>query len=101
VPSPTYTLVEPYTIGAMIIYHIDLYRIDSAEELHHLGFGDLTDGLLLIEWPEHAAGLMERADLLIELDIEGAGRVAELRALRERAADMVEQIRPSGDWATP
>ncbi len=37
VPSPTYTLVEPYQLSRGSIYHIDLYRISSEEELRYLG----------------------------------------------------------------
>ena len=45
VPSPTYTLIEPYEISGNLIYHIDLYRISSPDELEFLGWSDLADGL--------------------------------------------------------
>lgn len=94
VPSPTYTLIEPYDIDGRSIYHVDLYRISNTEELDYLGFDDLQDGLLLIEWPERAAGLAKRADLLIELDIDGQGRVAVLTPRTERAADLLQRMAP-------
>jgi tRNA threonylcarbamoyladenosine biosynthesis protein TsaE len=92
VPSPTYTLVEPYDIAGRIIYHVDLYRISSTEELDYLGFDDLHDGLLLVEWPERADGLCERADLFIKLDIDGEGRVAELTPGSERGAGLMQRM---------
>jgi tRNA threonylcarbamoyladenosine biosynthesis protein TsaE len=86
VPSPTYTLVEPYEVGQNIIYHIDLYRIVSTDELQFLGFHELGDGLMLVEWPDRAEGLEQRSDIRIELSLDGAGRLAVIEALSERAA---------------
>ena len=84
VPSPTYTLVEPYSFRDYIAYHIDLYRISDPEELEFLGWSDLEDGLRLIEWPERVPGLLKQADLLIRLTYEGSGRAAELSGLSAR-----------------
>ena len=74
VPSPTYTLIEPYELPGLSVYHIDLYRIADEEELDYLGWSDLEDGLRLIEWPERVPGLAANADVLIGLAYEGAGR---------------------------
>ncbi len=52
VPSPTYTLVEPYNLARGRIYHIDLYRVSDEEELRYLGWNELDDGCRLVEWPE-------------------------------------------------
>jgi tRNA threonylcarbamoyladenosine biosynthesis protein TsaE len=84
VPSPTYTLIEPYTFPGRSIYHIDLYRIADQEELDYLGWSDLEDGLRLIEWPERVPGLTAQADVLVSLAYEGAGRVATLTSLSDR-----------------
>jgi tRNA threonylcarbamoyladenosine biosynthesis protein TsaE len=86
VPSPTYTLVEPYALPAYPVYHIDLYRISSSNELEFLGWSDLQDGLKLVEWPERAPQLGKEADIRIELRYEGHGRAADLTALSERGA---------------
>ena len=61
VPSPTYTLVEPYKLASGIIYHVDLYRVSSEDELRFLGWNELDDGMRLVEWPDRAAGLTESA----------------------------------------
>ncbi|HAA91884.1 MAG: tRNA (adenosine(37)-N6)-threonylcarbamoyltransferase complex ATPase subunit type 1 TsaE [Rhodospirillaceae bacterium] len=66
VPSPTYTLMQLYDSGPVPIYHYDLYRIESDDELDELGFEEaLADGIALIEWPERVGGLggMSRLDL--------------------------------------
>lgn len=85
VPSPTYTLVEPYTLPAGPVYHVDLYRIGSADELEFLGWDELGDGLLLVEWPERAPELLEQADLLMQLEYAASGRLATISARTERA----------------
>ncbi len=89
VPSPTYTLVEPYSFPAFTVYHIDLYRISDPEELEYLGWSDLDDGLRLVEWPERIPGLAEQADLIISLQYKGDGRAAELTGVSERGARLL------------
>jgi tRNA threonylcarbamoyladenosine biosynthesis protein TsaE len=88
VPSPTYTLVEPYEIGERLVYHIDLYRISGEGELPYLGWTDLRQGLMLVEWPERVPALAAQADLQIELEFDGNGRRAEVLALSDRAAGL-------------
>lgn len=89
VPSPTYTLVEPYNIRDFTVYHVDLYRLSSPQELDFLGWADLDEGLRLIEWPERAEGLAEQADLRIELDYNGQGRRASITAPSSRGRRML------------
>ncbi|MTI17804.1 tRNA (adenosine(37)-N6)-threonylcarbamoyltransferase complex ATPase subunit type 1 TsaE [Rhodobacteraceae bacterium RKSG542] len=53
VPSPTFTLVQTYSLPRMSIAHFDLYRIEEPEELDELGLEEyLEEGVALIEWPE-------------------------------------------------
>jgi tRNA threonylcarbamoyladenosine biosynthesis protein TsaE len=92
VPSPTYTLVEPYKLASGSIYHIDLYRVSNAEELHYLGWNELDDGLRLVEWPERAPGLTEAADLILALEYTGNSRLARIEALSERGLALIQRI---------
>jgi tRNA threonylcarbamoyladenosine biosynthesis protein TsaE len=94
VPSPTYTLVEPYDLPSGKAYHVDLYRIADSNELEFLGWSELGDGLLLVEWPERAPGIAELADLRVELGYCGAGRQALLTALSERGALLLDRLQP-------
>ena len=92
VPSPTYTLVEPYTLPLHTIYHIDLYRIADAEELEFLGWSDMEDGLKVIEWPERVPALASSADLSVRLEYRNTGRNARLEGLSSRGAAYLERI---------
>jgi len=88
VPSPTYALVEPYTLPAGNIYHVDLYRVSGEEELRYLGWNELDDGCRIVEWPDRAPGLLERADLSITLSYEGEGRTVEVVGLSTRGQQL-------------
>ena len=69
VKSPTYTLLEPYNLGGLDLYHFDLYRLESAEELEFVGFEEILDGpgIKLFEWPQRGAGWLPTPDLLVRL----------------------------------
>lgn len=92
VPSPTYTLVEPYQLSGRTIYHVDLYRIADVNELRYLGWGELDDGLRLVEWPDRAPSLADAADLKLHLDYADKGREAEITGLSSRGADLVAKL---------
>jgi tRNA threonylcarbamoyladenosine biosynthesis protein TsaE len=74
VTSPTFTLVHEYRGPEVILYHIDLYRVDTQRELETLGLDDLRDdkSVLLIEWGEKFPRIVQERDVEITLD-----RVAE------------------------
>ena len=59
VPSPTFTLVQTYTLQRFTITHADFYRVTDASELTELGFDDLSaDSVTLLEWPERAPQIL-------------------------------------------
>ncbi|MFW2404206.1 MAG: tRNA (adenosine(37)-N6)-threonylcarbamoyltransferase complex ATPase subunit type 1 TsaE [Gammaproteobacteria bacterium] len=82
VPSPTYTLVEPYDFGRLHVYHIDLYRLADPSEVDELGLTDLEGAgvVLLIEWPEHGSGRIRSPDLEITLEVRDSGRMLHRKA---------------------
>jgi len=92
VPSPTYTLVEPYKLDCGNIYHVDLYRVAAEEELRFLGWNELDDGLRLVEWPDRAPELAASADLRISLGYVQAGRSLDLLGLSERGRTLAGKL---------
>ena len=74
VSSPTFTLVQEYAGTSLTLYHVDLYRLDSAE-VDDLGLDDLLDsrGIVAIEWAERWPGRPRRA-IDVQLEESGEGR---------------------------
>ena len=92
VPSPTYTLVEPYALPAVTVYHVDLYRVSSEDELRILGWNELDDGMRLVEWPDRAPQLAGTADIRLLLEYDGAGRRARIDGLSEQGRKVVSEL---------
>ena len=70
VPSPTFTLMQIYDLPQFPLVHADLYRLDGPGELAELGFDDLPKGaIVLLEWPDRAAGFLppDRLDIAFTL----------------------------------
>lgn len=67
VSSPTFSLVNEYR-GDFPIYHFDMYRIDSWEDLYSIGFFDyLGNGLIVIEWSENIEGALPEDSIKVTI----------------------------------
>lgn len=80
VKSPTYTLLEPYELPTITVYHFDFYRIADSRELEFVGIDELMDSvaLKLVEWPENAIDRLPRADVEVWLQFDDRGRRVEV-----------------------
>ncbi len=54
VPSPSFAIVQPYDHLDPPLWHADLYRIEDPSELDEVGLDATGEGVLVVEWPEHA-----------------------------------------------
>ena len=84
-PSPTFNLVFRYEGARADVVHVDLYRIHDPEELKELGWEELCAGdeVLLVEWPERAAGRLPADRWEIEMRVPvGASETREVMVRR-------------------
>lgn len=89
VPSPTFTLVQPYDGPRGAVWHCDLYRLGDPEELQELGIDEgFAEAVMLVEWPDRLGPSLpaDRLELAIEIceQAEDARRVT---------------LKASGAWA--
>ncbi|MBB3190880.1 tRNA (adenosine(37)-N6)-threonylcarbamoyltransferase complex ATPase subunit type 1 TsaE [Halomonas cerina] len=94
VKSPTYTLVEPYTLEGGLVHHFDLYRLGDPEELEFIGGRDLLadEALCVIEWPERGEGWLPVPDLVVTLALAEPGRLATLEAFTDHGRAVVDRL---------
>ena len=81
VTSPTFTLVHEYQGKKVRLFHLDLYRLETEQELEGIGLwemADAGDALVLVEWGDKFASVVERADAEIAI---GQGEVENERLL--------------------
>jgi tRNA threonylcarbamoyladenosine biosynthesis protein TsaE len=95
VKSPSFTLVEPYKVSRLYLYHFDFYRFNSPRELEEAGFREYfnPDAVCLVEWPENAAGMIPPADLKLEVTTLGSGRKVEIGSTTEAGRLCLESLK--------
>ena len=75
VTSPTFALVNEYLGSPVSVFHFDLFRINSYDDLYAIGFFDYLDrdGVLCIEWSENIQGLADELESVWLVDIRKTG----------------------------
>ena len=93
VTSPTFVLMQLYEGGRIPFVHADLYRLSDYDEALELGMDDLIEtSVTLLEWPQRIPELLPEAHLWIDIEIQGASRVFELRGHGERAQSIANAL---------
>jgi tRNA threonylcarbamoyladenosine biosynthesis protein TsaE len=95
IKSPTYTVLEPYTLPGLAISHFDFYRFTDPREWEDAGFRDVfaAPGLKLAEWPDQAAGMLPTADLQVLIEVlDDTGREVALHALTPRGLTLLRGL---------
>ena len=91
--SPTFMVVREHTDGRIPLYHMDLYRLDGGDAFE-LGLEDYfsADGVVAVEWPERAAGLIPDERLEVDLTFTGESeRTLRLAARGARAESLLRE----------
>ena len=79
VPSPTYTLVQTYRTRHGIIHHLDLWRLEGEEGVLELGWDELVQDIVLVEWPERLGRLRPPGALDLAIRIyQGESRLVSI-----------------------
>lgn len=101
--SPTFTLIREYE-GRLPIHHMDVYRLDSLQDVVDLGFDELVDGpgVVFVEWGDAIESLLPPDHLQVELDLTEDGEARRVTVSARgpswigRRGGLVEALRP---WA--
>ena len=95
VTSPTFTLVHTYPVHvsgdvSCELYHYDLYRIETPQELHELGLEDALTQVVLIEWPERLPKDALRVTLALSFHLtENGARSVTIETIPERWSNLL------------
>ena len=95
VKSPSYALVEAYSLSSINFYHFDFYRFKNPSEWLSSGFQEYFSSatVCVVEWPERAGALLPPADLQVWLNFSGGARSAMAQARGGEGESWLSQVR--------
>ncbi len=87
VTSPTFTIVNEYEGGRLPLFHFDLYRLGSSEELFDIGWEDFLrrGGICAVEWSENVADALEPDTVFIDIR---RGETPDTRTVTVKGVDL-------------
>lgn len=93
ITSPTFTIVNEYE-GRIPLYHFDVYRIGSSEEMYDIGFDEYIDGdgVCIIEWANLIEDILPEEYLYIEMNYKETGREMILTPKGEKYEEIVKEL---------
>jgi len=94
VKSPTFALLELYTISSLYLHHFDFYRFNRSEEWVDAGFREYfnSESVCLVEWPEKAGGQLPAPDVGVEMKVDGSGRSVTISAYTEAGKECLKRL---------
>ncbi len=94
IKSPTFTLVEPYVLSKLYLYHFDFYRFHDPGEWLDAGLREYfnDESVCLVEWPEKIGEQLPPPDVRIGLAVAGSGREVTLSAATQRGKSCLERL---------
>jgi tRNA threonylcarbamoyladenosine biosynthesis protein TsaE len=101
VKSPTYSLIEPYVVSRLNLYHFDFYRMNFPEEFLDAGLEEYFSGtgVCIVEWPQLAAPYLATPDVVIALAVHETGRQATITAKTETGQRCIDRL--TGNTTSP
>lgn len=96
IKSPTYSVVEPYMLSSLHLYHFDFYRVKDSAEWVSSGFREYfnAQSACIVEWPERAGASLPPPDLEVTLNFCGEGRQAAVKAHSDAGAAWLSLLPP-------
>ncbi|MBV1870594.1 MAG: tRNA (adenosine(37)-N6)-threonylcarbamoyltransferase complex ATPase subunit type 1 TsaE [Gammaproteobacteria bacterium] len=94
VKSPTYTIIEPYELECVNVYHFDLYRMLDPEEWEYLGVDDYFSpkNVCLVEWPDKGRDYLPACDVTITLEYLNKGRRMTVESHSQRGGKILQEL---------
>jgi tRNA threonylcarbamoyladenosine biosynthesis protein TsaE len=94
VKSPTYTLVEPYFINGLQIYHFDLYRFNDPDEWFESGFDEYfgNNCISFIEWADKARDYLPPIDWALTIVVANEVRHIEINPTTDKGRECLQQL---------
>ena len=95
ITSPTFNIMNEYPARDFRLYHLDLYRLGSADELEYIGFDDIlgADAVIVVEWPSFLEEIQFKFDLEIKFEFDaGYNRIISLLPSGQPGTNLVSKL---------
>ncbi len=94
ITSPTFTIVNEYTDYPIPLYHFDVYRIGSSDEMFDIGYDEYIEsgGVVIIEWSNLIWDILPKDRLELFLTYDREGRSLEMIAYGDRHKKLIEEV---------
>ena len=94
ISSPTFTIIKQYDELELPLYHMDVYRLERAEEMEDLGYEEYFygNGVTVVEWAENIKELWPKEYLEIRFNYAPEGRILEINPKGRKYEEIIEEL---------